>query len=379
MRALIAALALLFQAGPAKPVSPLVVWHVDGAGHGRPAIDGGSVYFLSNRHEVVALDASKGTERWRQNTNEPGATTEGSAIVVAGPVLVAGDYNLVAFDRITGEFRWRFIPAIGFAPGIYLGDVSRGLVFAGSPAGRIYAVSSLSGELVWSSVVATDGRTTVFQPVTDGTDLVAGFTTFVSPHTGGVVVFDPLTGKERWRAVFPQARDLRIGTGSTGIPILAGDLVVASSGDGTVYAFDRGKGFIRWTIPPIPGLPAILQGPFPLPDSSGPDYRPLAATARTLFVCSLKGPVIAYDLGTQREKWRYDDPQSGSVSFGMVIDDRYVYVPYASGHHLAFDQFTGAIRWQTPDARDGFIWTANAIDGFVYLAGGHGGFVALDR
>ena len=35
--------------------------------------------------------------------------------------------------------------------------------------------------------------------------------------------------------------------------------------------------------------------------------------------------------------------------------------------------------WQTPDARDGFVWMANAIDGFVYLAGGHGGFVAFDR
>src|SRR5262249_14724203 len=102
MRALIAALFLSFQGGPAKPAAPLVVWHVDGAGRGRPAIDGGSFYFLSNRHEVVALDATKGTERWRQNTNEPGAATEGSAIVIAGPVIVAGDYNLVAFDRITG-------------------------------------------------------------------------------------------------------------------------------------------------------------------------------------------------------------------------------------------------------------------------------------
>src|SRR5215813_6279528 len=244
MRALIAAVFLALQ-GVAAPVAPHVVWRVNGTGHGRPAIDGGSVYFLSSRHEVVALDAAKGIERWRQNTNEPGNSTEGSAVVVAGPVVVAGDYNLVAFDRISGEFRWRFVPAIGFAPGIYLGDVSRGLVFAGSPAGRIYAVSSLSGELVWSSVVATDGRTTVFQPATDGTDLVAGYTTFMSPHTGGVVVFDPVTGKERWRASFPQAQDPEIGTGSTGNPILVGRLVIASSGDGTIFAFDRTDGSTR--------------------------------------------------------------------------------------------------------------------------------------
>lgn len=379
MRALITAVFLALQAAVMPRPAPLVVWHVDGAGHGRPAVDGGSVYFLSSRHELIALDAARGTERWRAYTNEPGSATEGSAVVVAGPVVVAGDYNLVAFDRITGAFRWRFVPAIGYAPGIYLGDVSREMVFAGSPAGRIYAISARSGDLVWSTLVATDGRTTVFQPAIDGTDLVAGFTTFAAPNRGGVVVIDPVTGNERWRAIFPNAPDPLLGTGSTGNPIFAGDVVIASSGDGTVYGFDRAKGFIRWAIPPIPGLPPILQGPFPLPDTSGADYRPLARTWRTLFVGSLKGPVIAYDLETLREQWRYDDPHSGSVSFGLVSDDRYVYVPYASGRHVALDQITGKERWQTSDPRDGFVWMANSIDGFVYLGGARGGFVAFDR
>jgi outer membrane protein assembly factor BamB len=378
MRTLIIVALLLLQA--AKPTAPpAVVWRVDGAGHGRPAVDGGAVYFLSSRHEVIALDATRGTQRWRQNTLEPGRATEGSAVVVASDVVVAGDYNLVAFDRITGTFRWRFVPAIGYAPGIYLGGVSRGLVFAGSPAGRVYAVSAVSGELAWSTVVEGSGRTTVFQPTTDGADLVAGFTTFVAPNRGGVVLLDTTTGNERWRAVFPAAPDPLLGTGSTGNPIFAGDLVIASSGDGTIFGFDRAKGFIRWTIPPIPGLPPILQGPFPLPDTSGADYRPLARTWRTLFVGSLKGPVIAYDLSTLKEKWRYDDPHSGSVSFGLVSDDRYVYVPYASGRHVALDQSDGAEHWKTADPADGFYWMATSTDGFVYLAGGRGGFVAVYR
>jgi outer membrane protein assembly factor BamB len=378
MRTLIVVGLLLLQVG--KPIAPpAIVWRVDGAGHGRPAVDGGAVYFLSSRHEVIALDATKGTQRWRQNTLEPGSATEGSAIVVAGDVVVAGDYNLVAFDRITGAFRWRFVPAIGYAPGVYLGGVSRGLVFAGSPAGRVYAVSVASGELAWSTVVEGSGRTTVFQPATDGADLVAGFTTHVAPNRGGVVLLDTTTGNERWRAVFPLAPDPLLGTGSMGNPIFAGDLVIASSGDGTIFGFDRAKGFIRWTIPPIPGLPPILQGPFPLPDTSGADYRPLARAWRTLFVGSLKGPVIAYDLSTLKEKWRYDDLHSGSVSFGLVSDDRYVYVPYASGRHVSLDQSDGTEHWKTADASDGFYWMATSTDGFVYLAGGRGGFVAVYR
>jgi outer membrane protein assembly factor BamB len=378
MRTLVVVSLFLLQV--VKPIEPpAVVWRVEGAGHGRPVVDGGAVYFLTSRHEVIALDATKGTQRWRQNTLEPGSATEGSAVVVALDVVVAGDYNLVAFDRITGTFRWRFVPAIGYAPGIYLGGVSRGLVFAGSPSGRVYAVSAASGELAWSTVVEGSGRTTVFQPAADGADLVAGFTNFVAPHRGGVVLLDTTTGNERWRAVFPSASDPLLGTGSTGNPIFAGDLVIASSGDGTIFGFDRAKGFLRWTIPPLKGLPPILQGPFPLPDTSGADYRPLARTWRTLFVGSLKGPVVAYDLSTLTEKWRYDDPHSGSVSFGLVSDDRYVYVPYASGRHVALDQSNGALHWQTYDASDGFYWMATSTDGLVYLAGGRGGFVAVYR
>jgi outer membrane protein assembly factor BamB len=219
----------------------------------------------------------------------------------------------------------------------------------------------------------------VFQPTTDGTDVVAGYTTFSAPPVGGVVVLDPVTGRERWRASFPRASDPLLGTGSNGGPILAGDLVIASSGDGTVYAFDRAKGSIAWTLPPISTLSPILQGPFPLPDTPGADYRPLARTWRTLFVGSLKGQVIAYDLTTRREKWRYEGVYNGSVSFGLASDDRSVYVPYASGRHVALDQFTGAERWRTTDARDAFNWPAMSIDNFVYLAGGKGGFVAFLR
>jgi outer membrane protein assembly factor BamB len=379
MRALITVASLLLQVAP-RPVvpAPIQVWRVEGEGRGRPVIDGGTAYFLSRRHEVVALDASNGAIRWRQSTAEPGPTTEGSTVVVAGSVVVAGDYNLVAFDRITGTFRWRFVPAIGYAPGIYLGGVTRGLVLAGSPAGRLYAVSANSGELVWASVISTDGRTTVFQPVTDGTDVVAGYTISAAPPIGGVVVVDPVTGRERWRASFPKSSDPLLGTGSTGHPILAGDVVIASAGDGTIYGFDRLKGFIRWTLPPLTTIPPQIQGPFPLPDGPGADFRPLATTWRTLFVGSLRGPVIAYDLTTLREKWRYYDPQSGSVSFGLVSDDRAVYVPYASGHHVALDQFTGAVRWRTA-APDSFIWPALSVDSYVYLAGGQGGFVAFRR
>jgi outer membrane protein assembly factor BamB len=351
---------------------------VDGEGHGRPVSDAGTAYFLSTRHEVVAIAAATGAMRWRQSTSEPGASTAGSAVVLAGSVVVAGDYNLVAFDRVTGAFRWRFVPAIGFAPGIYLGESSGGLVLAGSPAGRLYAVSAATGELVWTTVIASDGLTTVFQPATDGTVAAAGYTTFVAPNVGGVVLAELGTGRELWRTAFPRPADHLLGTGSTGGPVLTDTAVIASSGDGTVYGFNRTNGSILWTLPPIQVLPPILQGPVPFPSASaGADYRPLARTGPTLFVGSLKGHVVAYDLATRLQRWKYVDDLSGSVSFALVSDSRSVYVPFVSGRHIALNVLTGGERWRTTDARDDFLWPAAPTSDRVYIAGGRGGFVAL--
>src|SRR4051812_12027945 len=76
----------------AAPV-PTALWQTEGEGRGRPAIDGTTAYFLSKRHEVLALDTADGAVRWRQGTREPGDSTEGSALVLSGSVVVAGDYN----------------------------------------------------------------------------------------------------------------------------------------------------------------------------------------------------------------------------------------------------------------------------------------------
>jgi outer membrane protein assembly factor BamB len=354
---------------------------VEGRGHGRPAVGSGIVYFLSARHEVRAFDAPTGRALWTASTGEPGTVTGGSAVVLSGDTVVAGDYNLVAFDRRTGAFRWRFVPAIGYAPGIYVGDATNEVVLAGSAEGRLYAVWSATGEVKWRAVVSTDPLTTVFAPATDGTVVAAGYTTFHAPNTGGVVLFDLASGRELWRADFPKAPDPLLGTGSTGGPVIAGDVICASSGDGTIYIFNRRDGSVRWSIPGVPGLPGVLRGPLPAPQESahGADYRPLAVSGPTLVAGSLKGPVVAYDLRTRRQRWRYVDEGSGSVAFGLAADRDAVYVPFYSGQQVALDLRRGRERWRTAGRGAGFLWRAASDSRRVYLAGGSSGYVAFER
>jgi outer membrane protein assembly factor BamB len=364
---------------PFGPSAPAVIWRTSGEGRGRPATDGSTAFFLTARHEVLALDAKTGVLNWRRSTGEPGESTAGSAVVVVGSVVVAGDYNLVAFDRQTGSIRWRFIPAVGYAPGLYLGDTAGSLVLAGSPAGRIYALLPATGDLLWT-VQVIDGPATVFAPATDGRVVAAGYTVFGSPATGGVVCVDAASGRERWRAVFPRSPDPLLGTGSAGGPVIAGTAVIASSGDGRVYGFDRDTGAVLWSLPAVDRIPPIIQGPLKLPGSmTSADYRPLAASRSLLFVGSLKGDVIAYDLATRREAWRHLDLPQGSVSFGLASDDRSVYVPYASGRHAALAIATGHQRWRTTDPADGLIWPSASDARRVFMAGRQGGFIAVRK
>ncbi len=363
-----ALLALTSTDGVASPL-----WRVDGEAWGSPAIHGSTVYFLTKTHEVVALDADTGTERWRARTGESGPTTSGSALFVAGDEVVAGDYNVMAFDRRDGALRWRFTPTDGYGPGIYLGAPSGELVFAGSPAARVYAIDHRTGTARWSSLVADDGKTTVFQPVTDGEIVVAGYTTFTAPQTGGVIALDISTGRERWRVAFPRPADPLLDSNWAGGPVLTEDAVLAVSGEGIVFAFDRQSGSVRWTLP---------KWSTPRPDPVAPrdrDFRPLTRWGERLFVGSLSGDVIAYDLHDRTEQWRYSSERNGSIAFRMTSDERAVYVPYVDGCLVVLDSASGRERWRTSDRFAGFTWPPALIGDRVYASDFVSGFFAFRR
>lgn len=343
---------------------PETMWHVTGEGRGTPAVIGDAVYFLSKHHEVVSIDIATGRVRWRRSTGEPGEQTQGSRLVSNGrDVLVAGDQNLIAFD-VNGRMRWRFVPPDGYGPGLYLGAIAGGLVFAGSPAGRLYAVDERTGARRWSVLVKAS-TTTVFAPVVDDEDVVAAFSTFGARGTGGLVVVDRATGRERWRRLFPAGRVRGFGGGLA----LTRAEIIASSRDGAIHAFSRRKGTLQWSWPPTTG------GWFG-DDPSSQDNRPLLVVGPTLVAGSLSGVVVGYDVAGRRERWR-TTPSDGSVGMGLTGDERTVYVPFFSGEIVALDLDTGRESWRTPDDVSGFSWAPLAFGGALFAAGSATGFVAF--
>jgi outer membrane protein assembly factor BamB len=377
-----AALLLFFtwRAGAADQLSGgsieesrATLWHVSGEGRGVPVVDGSTAYFLSKRHEVIAVDASSGAVRWRRSTGANGDATLGSTLVLAGKMVVAGDYDVYGFDRATGGLRWRFAPNDGYGAGIYLGGSEGGLVFSGSPSGRVYAIEPDAGDLRWSAAVALNERTTVFQPSVEQGMLAAGYTTFGSPNTGGVIVLDAATGHERWRAAFPHSENA-LDSAWAGGPLFCDGLLVVASSDGNIHAFDRASGSRRWSIQTRPSTSPNAEGAV----AKLRDLLPIARSGKTIIAGSLTGDVSAYHLETHRELWRYSGGPNGSVAARITSDRDSVYVPYHSGWLVALDVRTGQERWRVgPNAK--FSWAPAPLRDRLFVASSDAGFFAFRK
>lgn len=362
-------------AQPAPPrVTPL--WRVAGTGSGTPLVDGDTAYFLSLDRYVTAVHVATGEVRWRTGTGVTsadsifGTTTAGTMLAVDGPTVVAGDWDVVGFDRVTGARKWTYEAPHGDGPGLFLGPARDGAVFTGSPAGKVYALDTVTGKPRWITTIV-DGSTSVYRPALDGRRLAIGYSTFVIPNVGGLAMLDVDTGKLLWRTGFPPGVQGWQHTNFTGGPVFAGEVVYGSAGDGNIYAFDVATGALKWTLPRLTGP---LEGVIKATDL---DHRALVKAGRYLIAGSTTSYVVAYDLETRQEKWRFFDRLSGSTTFAFSADDRTVYLPFFGGFIIAVDLDTGTERWRYGDFTQGFMWAPAPAGDRVLAVGAGAGLVAL--
>ncbi len=92
-----------------------------------------------------------------------------------------------------------------------------------------------------------------------------------------------------------------LGAGST--PVRIAKVVVTADASGRLYALNTGTGLTHWTAPHRYAVPAH-------PGSGSMDFRSLAADGNLVFASSLDGSVAAYDIRTGLEQWRYIGPRT---------------------------------------------------------------------
>ncbi|HET7776661.1 MAG TPA: outer membrane protein assembly factor BamB [Azospira sp.] len=216
------------------------VWQVS-AGQtlsGGVGSDGRLVVVGTPKGEVIAFDAKDGKQLWKSRA---------SADVLAAPAVTAdlvvvrsGDNRLYGFDTTDGKRKWvyqRSNPALSLrnaAPPV----ISERYAFAGFPGGKLVAVSTQNGAVVWEGTVALPKGTTELDRVADITSppVIDGPQVCAVAYQGRVACFDLTNGNLIW------ARDM---SSAAGLAMDNRNIYVADD-KGAVHALDRFRGTSLW-------------------------------------------------------------------------------------------------------------------------------------
>ena len=255
-----------------------------------PVTDGELVWVYFKSGELACLDLATGAERWRTNLQQrfgedtlwwdlgTSPVLTSNAVVIA--VMQTGPSYLAAFDRTTGELRWkhdRDVPAPEEAAQSY----STPLVAAGDPA------KGEPAEVLF--VLGAD---------------------HVTAH-------DAANGRELWRVggLNPEANGFFRSIAS---PVLADDLVIAPyARGGTITAIRRGglgditNSHVAWVRKDV-----------------GADVPTPAFKDGRIVVCGDKGIVEGLDAATGKTTWRRELPKNRSAysASPVLVDGRVLVV-----------------------------------------------------
>lgn len=334
------------------------------------ALDG-VVYVATTAGALHAVRAADGHLLWKWSGPHP---LYGDALPTADAVYLLDEHgDLVALDRSAGTLRWR-TPLHDEklaggprpqnetfnhrAPAPIIDE--KGILYAGSTDRGVYAVRARTGKIIWRF----ETKTKIYAPLTlRGDDLlVAGF-------DGSVVTVNRRTHRETARVT--------LGGPLVSAPVVAGDRLVVGARDYLLYGLDAKTRTVAWRnsfwFSWVESTPRLIDGTLYI---GGSDFRRISAlepsTGRTLWATDVRGlswgsPVVTADTvfaGT-----------AGQNIEGTVIQH--------TGGLVALDRRSGAPRWRylapVPAGADftGFAGSLVVADGKIIGATVDGTLIAL--
>jgi outer membrane protein assembly factor BamB len=256
--------------------------------------DSGTLYAVNGMAELLALDAGKGTVRWRHSIDVPARS---SPTVAGGRIfLTTINSKLLALSADDGHLLWSYqatqtattvlgCPAPAFAQGI---------VVAGFSSGELAAVRAESGNVIWTDGLGlAEGRSGIVDFLAiRGEPVIDNNLVFATGLGGLTVAADVLTGRRAW--------ERRVASENT--PYIAGDWMFLISTDQEIGAINIGDSRIAWVAS--------------LPKWENPDKK---KEPITWF-----GPVLAGNrlivLGTNKQALALD-PATGATVTTLDLSD----------------------------------------------------------
>jgi outer membrane protein assembly factor BamB len=302
---------------------------------------------------VVALDARRGTVRWKVDGVLVGGDIESAYEVrdqlqqSAGDVLpvltvAPGSRELIGLESVTGEVRWRTPASHSELVGLSRDTVVVRLTGEQAPPaiGALRAFDRSTGRALWTR----DYRVESF-PRAAGSGSTFALLSKLDDEHAQLEVVDAPTGTTRF------VRDLPpwFGDGQIG---LDGDVALVSGGS-ELTAIDLATGESRWTITATAGVTA-----------------PPVVDATVFTQLDQDGSFAAVDLVSGATRWMFPPAEYRFANL-MATANGHVAAGWSAGGRsvlAGFDARTGELRWERPWPSGGLA-TAGGTDA-IYLSGG---------
>lgn len=242
------------------------VWRVDARKNLTAGVGAGdNLVVVAARNTVLAFDAKTGAPLWK--TDLVGEVSARPLVEGDQVFLRVGDSRIVSLDATGGRQRWsyqRTTPPLSLRTFNELRRMDAYL-FGGFSGGRLVAVSTNAGQLVWEGSVALPRGATELERMADvvGAPVAQGKLLCAGSFQGRVTCFDVTRGTAVW------GRDL-----STSVGIDSdSSQVFATDERGVVHALDIETGASLWKQEGLvlrgTGRPLVLEDHVVVGDAEG--------------------------------------------------------------------------------------------------------------
>ena len=277
--------------------------------------------------------------------------------IIGGRVFAASaDGKIKALTTDTGRIVWEaeindFYTkeelSFGFSKGldVITGGVGAGgdLVVVGTGSGEILALNQIDGTLAWKSRVASE---VLSQPQIEG-DLVV-----VQSIDGKIAAYDAIDGSRKW-VYTTKIPPLTLR--GTATPIILGDVILVGFSSGRVALLERETGFSG-----LDQRVGVAQGDSDLERLVDIDGAMVMENGR-LYAASFQGRIIGVDIATGRTLW---SEEASSVS-GVGTGFGNVYLANSDSQVSAYNADNGREVWRVDDLLHRDITAPVAIGSYL--------------